>query len=73
MGFLLKVLMIGGALLVLWFIIKARFRVKVSEPIIAFLGKAKAELPPRQIETLVKCPACGAHHPAGKPCICGKA
>lgn len=70
---LLKILMIGGALIVLWFIIRARFRVKVSDPIMAFLGKASAEPPPRQIVNLVKCAKCGAHNPAGKPCVCAQA
>lgn len=74
MGLLLKILMIGGALLVLWFIIKARFRVKVSDPIVAFLGKAAAPPPPpRQIVNLVKCPKCGTENPAGKPCLCAGA
>jgi hypothetical protein len=75
MGVVVKFLLVAGALLVLWFMVRARFRIKVVDEVAAFLARAKTPPPPppARVENLVKCAKCGAYHPAGKPCVCAGA
>ena len=81
MGVLLKILLTGAVIALVWFVVRTRGRINPLKAAAAAVRRTakdqttapsgrKSGGPVAPVEDLVKCPKCGAYGPKGRPCAC---